>query len=74
MQRREFVKAGLLVGGVPRMALGGPVPDVPAHNWDGYDFGPAPRTEDRLDQGPFTIDQDQGWYTIEMDSDWREGV
>lgn len=27
---------------------------IPAHNWDGYDFGPPPPITDRLYQGPFT--------------------
>jgi hypothetical protein len=26
---------------------------VPAHNWDGYDFGKGPKITDRLNQGPF---------------------
>lgn len=38
--------------------------DVPTHRWDGYDFGPGPKVDDRLDQGPFGIEQDQGWFTI----------
>jgi len=38
--------------------------DVPAHLWQGYDFGSGPPVRDRLNQGPFDIDQDQGWQTI----------
>jgi hypothetical protein len=38
--------------------------DVPAHLWGGYDFGPGPRVTDRLNQGPFGIEQDEGWFTI----------
>jgi hypothetical protein len=49
MNRRDFVKAGAALAAVPR-----PQGDLP-----------APRATDRLDQGPFTIDQDEGWYTIE---------
>lgn len=37
---------------------------VPPHRWDGYDFGPGPKVTERLNQGPFGIDQDEGWYTI----------
>jgi hypothetical protein len=49
MKRRDFVKAGAALAAVPQ--LKGDIPE--------------PRPADRLDQGPFTIDQDQGWYTIE---------
>jgi hypothetical protein len=49
MNRRDFVKAGAVLAAVP----------------GGTDEVPAPRPADRLDQGPFTIDQDEGWYTIE---------
>src|SRR5262245_46294729 len=62
--RRTFVKAGAAIaalGGLERAASA----DVPVHLWQGYDFGPGPRVRDRLNQGPFGIDQDEGWYTIE---------
>jgi len=49
MKRRDFVKAGAALAAVPAWKA-----EVP-----------APRAADRLDQGPFTIDQDEGWYTIE---------
>ncbi len=49
MKRREFVKAGAALGALPA--------------WRAQ--VPAARPADRLDQGPFTIDQDEGWYTIE---------
>jgi hypothetical protein len=60
MRRRDLLKAGGLAG------LAGPAAkaDVPAHLWAGYDFGPAPRPTDRLNQGPFGIEQDEGWFTI----------
>ena len=38
--------------------------DVPDHLWQGYDFGPAPRPADRLNQGPFPVEQDDGWRTL----------
>jgi hypothetical protein len=72
MRRRDFVKAGAVVGALPGLGLGAPVGDVPPHLWDGYDFGPPPSVADRLNQGPFGIDQDQGWYTIAMTSPSRQ--
>jgi hypothetical protein len=38
--------------------------DVPDHLWAGYDFGPGPKPADRLNQGPFGVEQDQGWRTL----------
>jgi hypothetical protein len=49
-----------LLATTPALALA----DVPSHRWDGYDFGPGPAITDRLNQGPFGIDQDEGWFTI----------
>jgi len=37
--------------------------DVPDHLWEGYPFG-SPQVSNRLNQGPFGIEQDQGWFTI----------
>src|SRR5437899_10895414 len=64
MKRRDFVKTGAALAAAPAWTAGRPARGG-AHLWDGYDFGPGPRSDDRLDQGPFTIDQDEGWYTIE---------
>src|SRR6185295_14984279 len=64
IRRREFVKAGgaalAALSGSPRETRA----DVPSHLWQGYDFGPGPHVADRLNQGPFGIEQDEGWYTI----------
>jgi hypothetical protein len=38
--------------------------DVPDHLWQGYDFGPGPKVADRLNQGPFPVEQDEGWRTL----------
>ncbi len=57
MRRRELLKTVLLMPAV----LGA---DVPAHLWQGYDFGSGPPVRHRLNQGPFDIDQDQGWQAI----------
>jgi hypothetical protein len=48
--------------------------DVPDHRWDGYDFGPAPTLPDRLNQGPFGVEQDEGWQTIGFTNPTREHV
>ena len=52
MKRREFLKTGLFAGAAIGLspAL---MSWVPSHNWDRYDFGPGPKPEDRLYQGPF---------------------
>jgi len=56
MRRRDLI-AGAVLGSVAEA-------DVPTHLWSGYDFGPAPQTPDRLNQGPFGIEQDDGWFTL----------
>jgi hypothetical protein len=73
IRRREFVKVGAAMaalGALPRSTRA----DVPVHIWQGYDFGPGPAVADRLNQGPFGIDQDEGWYTIETTTASAEGV
>ena len=57
MRRRDFLKAAVFM---PAVATA----DVPAHLWQGYDFSPGPPVHQRLNQGPFEIDQDEGWQTI----------
>ena len=50
--RREFIKAGAalsLLSGLREAEAAPP---------------PAPVAADRLDQGPFGIEQDEGWYTV----------
>jgi hypothetical protein len=64
MRRRQFVKAGAVLAAVSSVGETARA-DVPTHLWAGYDFGPGPRVADRLDQGPFGVEQDEGWYTIE---------
>jgi hypothetical protein len=64
MRRRQFVTAGAALAAVSGAGETTRA-DVPAHVWSGYDFGPGPRVADRLNQGPFGIEQDEGWYTIE---------
>src|SRR5438093_8282444 len=64
--RREFLKAGAMLSilpGVRASAAKGP-PGAPDDRPPAPDESPAPVVAERLDQGPFGIEQDQGWYTI----------
>ena len=63
MRRRDFVKSGALLAGASSVMRPRMWADVPDHLWEGYSFG-SPQVTDRLDQGPFGIDQDEGWFTI----------
>jgi hypothetical protein len=63
MDRRRFIQAGAALTILSDLGVG-TAQDVPSHNWDRYDFGSAPNTIDRLNQGPFGIEQDEGWYTV----------
>src|ERR1044071_7792561 len=63
MRRRSFLKAGAaltVASTLPQVKA----QEVPSHNWDNYNFGPGPQVTDRLNQGPFGIEQDAGWYTV----------
>jgi hypothetical protein len=57
MRRRDLLRGTLLFPA----ALAA---DVPSHLWQGYDFGSGPPVRQRLNQGPFDVDQDQGWQTV----------
>ncbi len=72
MRRRAFIKAGPAIALLARPGLGRA--DVPDHMWDGYDFGPGPRVTNRLNQGPFSVEQDEGWFTIDSTTPSRELV
>jgi hypothetical protein len=63
MQRRNFIKAGAAVTLMSGVGVGS-AQDVPSHNWDNYNFGSGRNVSDRLNQGPFGIEQDEGWYTV----------
>src|ERR1043165_6176594 len=63
MRRRSFIKAGAALG-VASTLPPLKAQEVVTHNWENYDFGPGPQVADRLNQGPFGIEQDAGWYTI----------
>src|SRR4029453_3235058 len=63
MQRRNFIKAGAALTILNSLSAGN-AQHVPTHNWDRYDFGSGPTVADRLNQGPFGIEQDEGWYRL----------
>ncbi|MFO7888884.1 MAG: twin-arginine translocation signal domain-containing protein [bacterium] len=74
ISRRIFLKttaAGAVAAGMVPTALRA---DVPPHRWDNYNFGPPPVPENRLNQGPFSIDQDQGWRNIGSTSPSKEHI
>jgi hypothetical protein len=73
MDRRNFIKAGAALTILNSVAVG-KAQDVPAHNWDRYSFGSGPTVADRLNQGPFGIDQDEGWYTVLVTSQSHKPV
>src|SRR5436309_15368670 len=64
MRRRDFLKTSAALGAAGGLVATKAHALVPAHNWDNYDFGSGPPVTDRLNQGPFGIEQDQGWYTV----------
>jgi hypothetical protein len=61
MKRRELLKSAVLLPLVPSLHA---LADSPKHLWQGYDFGSDFPVKQRLDQGPFDIDQDEGWQTV----------
>src|ERR1700693_1424606 len=58
MKRRDLLK------GAAALPVIGARADVPPHLWEGFDFGSGPAVRERLNQGPFDVDQDAGWQTV----------
>ena len=56
MHRRDILKSAFLLPAIAQTSVADSLRNT-------YDFGSGPQAE-RLDQGPFDIDQDQGWRTI----------
>jgi len=52
VNRRQFLRSGAAGVGAG-MAARSAAAFVPAHRWDGYDWGTSPPVLDRLNQGPF---------------------
>src|SRR6185436_17691105 len=63
MRRRNFLKTGAALTLASALSSA-KAQEVPTHNWENYNFGPGPQVTDRLNQGPFGIEQDAGWYTV----------
>ena len=63
MRRRDLLKTGALLTAATSFMRPRLWADVPDHLWEGYPFG-SPQVSNRLNQGPFGIEQDQGWFTI----------
>jgi hypothetical protein len=61
MNRRDLLKTA---AGLPLLPGFTAHAEDPKHLWQGHDFGSFFSSRERLDQGPFDIDQDQGWQTI----------
>ena len=53
MNRRNFIQKAAFASFVANALPGSANAFVPAHNWDGYDFGSGPVITNRLNQGPF---------------------
>ena len=54
MRRRDLLKSAVLLPAIAHANVG-------ARFWD---IGSSPTSPERLDQGPFDIEQDQGWQTV----------
>jgi hypothetical protein len=64
MKRRDLLKSAALLPLLPGLHARADKPAGPKHLWQGYDFGSFFSGKERLNQGPFDIDQDQGWQTV----------
>src|SRR5512139_522432 len=64
LRRREFVKAGAAMAALAGLGEREATAQI-AHRWDRPGFGRPPQASDRLNRGPFGIEQDEGWFTIE---------
>jgi hypothetical protein len=73
--RRDFFRtAGAGAAAASILGAGGLSADVPPHNWHGYDFGPGPKPAVRLNQGPFSLQQDDGWRNIANTTPSKEHI
>lgn len=61
MNRRDLFKGAAVLPLLPGLQA---VADSQKHLWQGYDFGSYFPARNRLNQGPFDVDEDQGWQTV----------
>jgi hypothetical protein len=61
MKRRDFLRSAAIA---PLFSAAQGFADNANHLWQGYNFGSHFPAGNRLNQGPFDIDQDQGWQTV----------
>ena len=61
MKRRDFLKSAALT---PLLAQLHGMAESPKHLWQGHDFASSFPAHERLNQGPFDIDEDMGWQTV----------
>jgi hypothetical protein len=61
MNRRDILKTAALLPLLPSVHA---LAEDQKHLWQGYGFSNVFSTKDRLNQGPFDIDQDDGWQTV----------
>jgi hypothetical protein len=64
MKRRDLLKSAAMLPLLPGLHALADSPYSPKHLWEGYDFGSFFPAKERLNQGPFDVDQDQGWQTV----------
>src|ERR1035441_5485330 len=64
MRRRDLLKAVSMLPLLPGLRSLADNSTSRKHLWQGYDFGSFFPAKERLDQGPFDIDQDEGWQTV----------
>ena len=64
MRRRDLLKGAAMLPLMPGLRSLADNPSSKDHLWQGYDFGSFFPARERLNQGPFDIDQDEGWQTV----------
>ncbi len=73
MRRRQFVKAGAAMAALAGLGGSG-VSGQAGPRRGAWPNVVPPQAADRLDQGPFGIEQDEGWFTIETTTPSTERV
>jgi hypothetical protein len=71
MNRRDILKTAAMLPLIPSIHA---FAEDPKHLWQGYSFPSTFSAKDRLDQGPFDIDQDEGWQTVLFTTPSRKAV